>query len=95
MLINFDEHTKKLSDFRQGKVPEALKLGHEEFDSNFRFVQGNMNFLLGHNNVGKTHFTFYLMLLYSIKHKIRWLVFSSENEPYSLIKKLIEINTLV
>ena len=90
MLINFDEHSKKLSDFRQGKVPEALKLGHEEFDSNFRFVQGNMNFLLGHNNVGKTHFTFYLMLLYSLKHKIRWLVFSSENEPYSLIKKLVE-----
>mgnify|MGYP003114943667 FL=1 len=90
MLINFEEHSKKLNDFRQGKVPEALKLGHKEFDSHFRYVQGNMNFLLGHNNVGKTHFTFYLMLLYSLKHKIRWLVFSSENEPYSLIKKLIE-----
>ena len=59
MLINFDEHSKKLNDFRQGKVPEALKLGNKEFDNHFRFVQGNMNFLLGHNNVGKTHFTFY------------------------------------
>jgi len=90
MLINFDEHSKKLNDFRQGKVPEALTLGNKEFDSKFRFVHGNMNFILGHNNVGKTHFTFYLMLLYSLKHKIRWLVFSSENEPYSLIKKLVE-----
>ena len=35
-------------------------------------------------------FTFYLMLLYTIKHKIRWLVFSSENDPVQLIKKLIE-----
>jgi len=90
MLINFDEHSKKLDDFRKGKLPEALTLGHTEFDSHFRFVQGNMNFILGHNNVGKTHFTFYLMLLYSLKHKIRWLVFSSENDVYSLLKKLIE-----
>ena len=30
------------------------------------------------------------MLMYSIKHKLKWLVFSSENEPYTLIKKLIE-----
>tara|TARA_R100000656_G_scaffold45176_2_gene36924 strand:- start:365 stop:1270 length:906 start_codon:yes stop_codon:yes gene_type:complete len=90
MLINFDEHSKKLNDFRKGKLPEALTLGHTEFDSHFRFVQGNMNFILGHNNVGKTHFTFYLMLLYTLKHKIRWLVFSSENDVYSLLKKLIE-----
>ncbi len=91
MLINYDQHIKKLEDFRKGKVQEALKVGHKELDSHFRFVRGNMNFLLGHNNVGKTHFTFYLMLLYSIKHSIKWLVFSSENEVYSLIKKLIEM----
>ncbi len=90
MLINFDEHSKKLNDFRQGKLPEALTLGHKEFDSHFRYVQGNLCFVLGHNNVGKTHFTFYLMLLYTLKHKIRWLVFSSENDVYSLLKKLIE-----
>lgn len=90
MLINYDEHIDKLNDFRKGKVKEALKLGNKELDASFRFVAGNMNFILGHNNVGKTHFTFYLMLLYTIKHKIKWLVFSSENDPVQLIKKLIE-----
>ena len=30
------------------------------------------------------------MLAYSLKHKIKWLVFSSENEAYSIIRKLIE-----
>jgi len=90
MLINYDEHIDKLNDFRNGKVKEALKLGNKELDASFRFVAGNMNFILGHNNVGKTHFTFYLMLLYSIKHNIKWLVFSSENDPVQLIKKLIE-----
>ena len=90
MLINYDEHIDKLNDFRKGKVKEALKLGNKELDARFRFVAGNMNFILGHNNVGKTHFTFYLMLLYSIEHNIRWLVFSSENDAVQLIKKLIE-----
>ena len=90
MLINYSDHINKLNDFRKGKVREALKLGHKEIDSSFRFVAGNMNFILGHNNVGKTHFTFYLMLLYSLKHNIKWLVFSSENDPVQLIKKLIE-----
>ena len=90
MLINYSEHINKLNDFRKGKVQEALKLGHKEIDDNFRFVAGNMNLLVGHNNVGKTHFTFYLMLLYSLKHNIRWLVFSSENDAVQLIKKLIE-----
>ena len=90
MLINYDEHIDKLNDFRKGKVKEALKLGNKELDASFRFVAGNMNFILGHNNVGKTHFTFYLMLLYSIEHNIKWLVFSSENDAVQLIKKLIE-----
>ena len=90
MLINYSEHINRLNDFRKGKVKEALKLGHKEIDSSFRFVAGNMNFILGHNNVGKTHFTFYLMLLYSLEHNIRWLVFSSENDATQLIKKLIE-----
>jgi len=30
------------------------------------------------------------MLSYTIKHKIRWLVYSSENEPHSIIRKLVE-----
>lgn len=90
MLINYSDHINKLNDFRNGKVKEALKLGHKEIDTSFRFVAGNMNFILGHNNVGKTHFTFYLMLLYSLKHNIKWLVFSSENDPVQLIKKLVE-----
>lgn len=90
MLINFTDHLHQLNNYRKGKTKKALKIDQHEFDSAFRFVHGNMNMILGHNNVGKTHFIFYLMLLYTQKHNIRWLVFSSENEPYSLIKKLVE-----
>ena len=90
MLINFDKHLKKLNDIRAGKVNEGLRLGVERLDNHFRLVYGNLNFILGHANTGKTHLVFYLMFLYSLKHNVRWLVFSSENEPYALIRKLIE-----
>jgi len=90
MLINFDKHLKKLNDIRAGKVSEGLRLGMDRLDNHFRFVHGNLNFILGHANTGKTHLVFYLMFLYSQKHNVRWLVFSSENEPYALIRKLIE-----
>jgi hypothetical protein len=90
MLINFDKHLKKLNDIRAGKVNEGLRLGVERLDNHFRLVFGNLNFVLGHANTGKTHLVFYLMFLYSLKHNVRWLVFSSENEPYALIRKLIE-----
>ena len=90
MLINFDKHLKKLNDIRAGKVNEGLRLGVERLDNHFRLVYGNLNFILGHANTGKTHLVFYLMFLYSLKHNVRWLVFSSENEAYALIRKLIE-----
>ena len=90
MLINFEKHLKKLNDIRAGNVNEGLRLGIDRLDNHFRLVYGNLNFILGHANTGKTHLVFYLMFLYSLKHNVRWLVFSSENEPYALIRKLIE-----
>ncbi len=90
MIINFDEHLNKIKDVRSGKIKEGLKLDIEQIDKHFRFKGSNFNVILGHANTGKTSVILYLMLLYSIKHKLRWLVFSSENEPYTLIKKLIE-----
>ena len=90
MLINFEDQLNKLKKVRSGQIKEGLKLGISEIDEHFRFKHGNFNVILGHANVGKTTVVLYLMLLYTIKHKTRWLVFSTENEPYSLIRKLVE-----
>ena len=90
MIINFDDHLTKIEDVRSGKTKEGLRLDIPEIDEFFRFKAGNFNVILGHANVGKTTLILYLMLMYSIKHNTRWLVFSSENEPYTLIRKLIE-----
>mgnify|MGYP003676882975 CR=1 FL=1 len=90
MIINFHDHLKKIKQVRDGTLKEGLKLDIPEIDEHFRFKAGNFNVILGHANTGKTTLILYLMLMYSVKHNLRWLIFSSENESYTLIKKLIE-----
>tara|TARA_E500000318_G_scaffold105680_1_gene112852 strand:+ start:1318 stop:2226 length:909 start_codon:yes stop_codon:yes gene_type:complete len=90
MLAEFDNEIQKIRDIRDKKIVEGIKLGVPEIDEYIRLKKGNFNVILGHANVGKTTIVLYLMLLYSIKHNCRWLIFSSENDPYTLIKKIIE-----
>lgn len=88
--IDFSKLHEDLLAVREGRVKEGYKFGHEAIDEFLRFKPKNFNIILGHANVGKTSLTVYLMLLLSLKHGIKWLIYSSENEPYSIMKKLIE-----
>lgn len=90
MLINYEKVTAHLNKIRNGEIKEGLTLGFPELDEFLRFKPKNFNVILGHANTGKTTIVLFLMLAYSLKHKIKWLVFSSENEAYSIIRKLIE-----
>lgn len=90
MLVNFKKQIDIISDIRNGKIKEALKLDIPELDEYIRFKPSNFNIILGHANVGKTTMVLYLMLCYSLKHDMKWLICSTENDSYSLIRKLIE-----
>ncbi len=90
MLINYEDQIQKIQDIRSGKIKEGLGLDIPELDKYIRFKPANFNICLGHANVGKTTVLLYLMLCYNLKHGKKWLIFSSENEPYSIIRKLIE-----
>lgn len=90
MLINFNDVKDKLNKIRTGQQKEAYKLDIQEIDEYIRFKEANFNIVLGHANVGKTTVILYMMLLYAKRLGIRWLVFSSENEPHSIVRKLVE-----
>ena len=94
MIVEFKDQLKKINDVRSGKLKEGLRLGIPEIDEHYRFKFTNFNVILGHANVGKTTVILYMMLLYSLKHNVKWLVFSSENEPYTIIRKLLEFMTI-
>ena len=93
MLANLNNLEKNILDVKYGRVKQGLKVGVPEIDEHIRFKQNNFNLILGHANVGKTTVILYLMLLYSVKHKIKWLVFSAENSSQSIARKIIEFRT--
>ena len=90
MIINWNKTREYLKDVRSGKVQEGYKLGFDDIDQYLRFKESNFNVILGHANVGKTTIILYLMLSYSIKNNIKWLIYSSENESHSILRKLVE-----
>ena len=80
----------KILDIKYGRVKEGLKIGVPEFDEYIRYKQGNFNLLIGHANVGKTTLICYLLTVYAIKHNLKFLIWSSENTPQSIVRKIIE-----
>lgn len=80
----------KIFDLKYGRVKGGLKIGVDEIDEYFRYKQGNFNLIIGHANVGKTTVLIYLLTLYSIKHKLKFLLWSSENTSQSIVRKIIE-----
>ena len=90
MIIDFSKLRQKVNDIRIGNIKEGLKIDIPDIDQYLRFKPANFNVILGHANVGKTTVILFLMLLYSKRLGIRWLVYSSENEAHSIARKLLE-----
>lgn len=87
-LIDVDAHIRLLELKRKGKLPIGLTIDVPDFDRYIVFKRGNFNMLAGHANVGKTTVTLWLMMVYAMRHGIKWLIFSSENNAWTLIEKL-------
>lgn len=90
MIVNSSNIFKKLLDIKHGRVKEGLKIGVPDIDEYLRYKQGNFNLLIGHANVGKTTVIMYLFVIWALKHKKRFLIWSSENTPQSIQRKIVE-----
>ena len=81
---------EKILDIKYGRVKEGLKIDIPEIDEYLRFKHGNFNLLIGHANVGKTTVLTYLFTVWAIRHNLKFLIWSSENTPQSIVRKIIE-----
>mgnify|MGYP001161155436 FL=1 len=88
--VSLRSQVDRLNDIRNGKVKEGLRLGVPEIDEYWRFKFSSFNVVLGHASTGKTTTLLYLLLLYAVKYNLKYLIYSSENEPSSISKKLCE-----
>lgn len=93
MLSKFKNLKDKILDVKYDRIEQGLGLDMEYVDEYMRFKRGAFNIAIGHANVGKTTVILFLMLAYSMKHDIKWLIFSSENTNYSVARKLLEFKT--
>lgn len=90
MISNVNNIKGKLLDVKYDRIEQGLKLDVPEFDEWLRFKRGSFNICVGHANTGKTTVIIYLMVAYSLKHNLKWLIFSSENTDYSIARKILE-----
>tara|TARA_R100001463_G_scaffold6764_4_gene21930 strand:+ start:2826 stop:3734 length:909 start_codon:yes stop_codon:yes gene_type:complete len=90
MIAQTDQIKEKILDVKHGRIKQGLKIGVDDIDEFLRYKQGNLVLAIGHANVGKTTVIIYLMVLWAIKHNLRFLIWSSENTPQSIVRKIIE-----
>ncbi len=81
-----------LKGIRDGSIKQGLGIACR-LDQNLRFKVGTFNIILGRSNVGKTDWIIWYLVCLSVKHKLRWLIFSSENSIGNIKQKIIQFKT--
>ena len=85
MILKDGHSTKTILDYKNGLIPRGLELGIN-FDEHFVHKQGQLNFALGHDNVGKTYFMEWYFLALATNHNLTFTLFMDENPPYKVLR---------
>lgn len=93
MIIAQDKITEYLEAYHAGKISMGLDCGVYELDHAIRYKQGQLVVINGHDNVGKTAWIIWYFLCLSVKHDIKWTIWSGENDSGQLVSTLIEFYT--
>ena len=79
MLYKDNAGEKHLQSLRDKTFKLGLPIGCS-LDDKLRFKKGNLVVMAGHANVGKTLSIMYYFVCLAIKHNLKFVIFSSENE---------------
>ena len=84
-----DDDFKWIEDYARGDIESGLTTGNEDFDKYFVYKK-EFVVINGHSNVGKTTVALYLIANSTVRHKWKWVIYSSENKTASVKKLLME-----
>ena len=90
MILNNGHSTQYLNDYLEGKIPTGLKLGCD-LDDYYLHKQGQLNIILGHDNVGKTYFLEWYFLALATNHDLKFCLFMDENYQGKVMRDLIQM----
>jgi len=89
-LAKPEDYDLYLRQVRDGTLPQGLTTGSPVLDEYFMFKEGNLVMTNGHDNTGKSVFTWWLLLLSAMYHGWRGIIFSSENTLGAFMRKMIQ-----
>lgn len=89
-LADGNDYDGYLQQAKDGTLPMGLSTGSLVLDEHFRFKKGNLVMFNGHDNVGKSVFSWWLLMLTALYYDWKWIVFSSENSLGAFMRKMIE-----
>lgn len=84
---DYDPYLKMVVD---GTLPMGLTTGIPSLDEHWLFKEGSFVNINGHDNAGKSVVIWYLLLLASLLHGWKGIVFSSENSTGNFMRKMIQ-----
>jgi len=84
-----DEDFRWIDDYSQGKIQIGLSTGDSQLDEYFRYKK-EFVIINGHSNVGKTTTALYLIANSVVRHKWKWIIYSSENRTASVKMQLMQ-----
>ena len=87
-----DEDFRWIDDYSQGKIAIGLDTGDANLDKFFRYKK-EFVIINGHSNVGKTTTALYLIANSVMRHKWKWVIYSSENRTASVKMHLMQFAT--
>lgn len=79
-----------LQQVRDGTLPMGLTTGCPSLDEHFLFKEGNLVMVNGTDNVGKSVFMWWLLMIAAMYHGWKGIIFSSENTLGSFMRKMIQ-----
>lgn len=84
---DYDPYLQQVLD---GTLQRGLTTGSEYLDEHFLLKLGNLVMINGHDNVGKSVFIWWLLMLAAMYHGWRGVIFSSENSIGSFVRKMMQ-----
>jgi len=79
-----------LLDYKNGKIKQGIGIGCE-LDNYLRFKRGQLNIILGHDNVGKTYFITWYFLALAMTSKLRFVLWMGENQKGQILRDMVQM----
>jgi hypothetical protein len=79
-----------LLDFKHGRIAQGVGID-TMLDDYLVYKKGQLNIIVGHDNVGKSYFINWYFLVLALKYNLRFCIYSGENSKGQILRDMIQM----